>query len=462
MDSIIRFEGIITKSTSTKDGYVYVFLASDGAIFEVYSKEFFEIGSAAKVTAFIVDSSRMVLEAQKIEPLSQQRATQLFDVIENKIADSIELNDCEQLVSDAVMAALRQPIQRVAKKLLAAQKLGRPIVLRFHNDADGISGALAITSFLRCKAYQQNSAIYSVSDAVSDLNALSYTWKPLLILLDFGSNEESVEGLSLVCAASFEIIIIDHHPPHEKIKQLNLTLLTPWLAKLDAQQNEDLSKYTAGYLACEVARLATDEAVENQLERLASVACAGDKSKILNVSAEHRQIALVLDYVAAYSHYGNSLDFYRLLLKNKDLFDSILVQANEKINEICERVKHTMKERVINNIFVYILDLEGAVKQAFPSTGKITTNIFEALDQNKPILVIGHGKRSVILRLNELAEQHGLTACGIAEKVKVSMSDFVESGGGHRKAAAIKVKQGFAKDVVEEILRDLNSSLSNP
>lgn len=455
----LTLECFVTKSAFSKDVYTYLVLSSDATLFEVYSKDYFAVGSALKITGALTEHhNSQILHAEKTEPLSARRAAELFLTIERKISASIKTNECIPLITNAVTTALKPQIDGIARKLLSAQKMNRFILLRFHNDADGISGALALTNFIKCRSIQQNSASYGAAESIGDLNVLQYEWKPLIILLDFGSNEESLEGLKLVRAAGVDVVVIDHHPSTGKLQEFGVAALNPWF--LGLENCEDLSKYTAGYLACEVSRvMMQNKQLETELKRFAAIACAGDKSKILDLTQQEKEIALVLSYIAAYSRYGNNLDFYRSVLKNGDLFKSVLMQANEKIAEMSAAAEHSMKEKTIGNLLVYVLDLENLGREDdFPSRGKVTTNIFESLPQEKPLLVLGYSARSVILRINDLAEQHGFAAQELVEKVKIPMKAFVESGGGHRKAAAIRVKSGFGKDVVEAILRILESS----
>ncbi len=457
----IVLEGLVTRSISASGSYTYTIITYDGAIFEFISSEFIAVGSAVKSTGFIADDG--LVHSQKIELLSPQRVSDLLAVIEQKVLDSIKLNDRELLVNDEVMNTLKPNIILLAKKLLATNKLNRFVLLRFHNDADGIAGAIALTSFMKCRTFQQNSAIYDTGNAINDLSLLQWTWKPLLVLLDFGSNKESIAGLKLVQASGAEIIIIDHHPPSEKINESGINFLNSWSAsKSDDEtcEDEDLSKYTAGYIACEITRIANSGVIQDEeIRQLAAIACAGDKSKILEVRQSHKDSALVLDFIAAYSRYGNSLEFYKSVLKNSELFNSILIQANEQISGMRKAARLTIKEKRINGLCVYILDLENLGKEDyFPSKGKVTTSIFELLIEEKPndpILVIGYGLRSVILRFNDIAEKQGFAANELIEKIKITMKNFVDSGGGHRKAGAVRTKTGFGKDVVEEILRAL-------
>jgi RecJ-like exonuclease len=319
--------------------------------------------------------------------------------------------------------------------------------LKFHNDADGVAGAFAITGFLRTFSVQHNSAVYSSRDAVRDLNSLYQEQNPLVVLLDFGANPESQEGLELLKAAGVETIIIDHHPLGENTSKY-AAVVSPWITGNDPI----LSRYTAGYLAIEIARLAGSQKPDD--ESLAKISLAGDKSDLLPLSQEDRNRALVLDYMSSYASFGNNLDFYKNVMRKEELFNSMLGQAKEKIGHITDLAKKTMKISEINGAYFYVVDLENIMKHSdFPSRGKVATQIFESLDQTKPNVVIGYGKQSIVLRVNEKAAELGIRANDLIEKVKVTMRDFIKSGGGHAKAAAVLTQDDFAKNVVEEMLR---------
>ena len=90
---------------------------------------------------------------------------------------------------------------------------------------------------------------------------------------------------------------------------------------------EDMSRYTAGYLASEIAFACG--LPEGKAAELARIACSGDKSDIMSSGADDARKALVLDYLAAHASFGNNLDFYRNVMEKQDLFDSIARQADE-------------------------------------------------------------------------------------------------------------------------------------
>jgi len=353
------------------------------------------------------------------------------------------------LVEDGMVAKLVPKIKKAAGLLLEARRSRRFVLLRFHHDADGISGAFALSEATRISAYQQNSAVYSVKDAIRDLSTVSHEEKPLVMLLDFGMNRESEEGLRLLKAAGAEIAIIDHHPPSGEAMKIADFFLTPW----EFSEGEGASRYVAGYLASEVARACGVDA-----EGYARIACAGDKSSLLEPDDEDKKKALVLDYLAAHSGFGNNLKFYRNVLGNAELFASLYAQANEKIDEAADKAMKGMKERKAGAVSVCAIDLEKVVKKGeFPNCSKVTTRVFDRLEGKAagPLLVLGIGERTIIMRLNQAAADEGLSADTIAKKMQETMRDFVESGGGHAKAGAIRVKEGFAGAVAEEIARML-------
>ena len=60
------------------------------------------------------------------------------------------------LVEDELTKKMKPKIKKLAEVLKSARDEGRFILLRFHHDADGISGAFALSEVLRFSAQQQN------------------------------------------------------------------------------------------------------------------------------------------------------------------------------------------------------------------------------------------------------------------------------------------------------------------
>jgi RecJ-like exonuclease len=351
------------------------------------------------------------------------------------------------LIDDEISRRLMDRIRELVDRLSAAKEKRRFILLRFHHDADGISGAFALSKVLGFQAYQQNSAVYTVKDAIRDLSNITHEENPLVLLLDFGMNKESVEGLKLLKAAGVELFLIDHHPPSKEAMDEAEFVLTPW----EFSQGEDVSHYVAGYLCAEIARM-----MGADCEEYARIACAGDKSTILETGDREQKTALVLDYLAAHSGFGNNLRFYKNVLSKKELFDSMWLQADEKIDEAANNVP--IKERKVGEVDVVELQLEQVIRKGeFPNRSKVTTRVFERMKRGGPLVVLGIGERTIIMRMNDDAVAKGIAANEIAQKIQESMPDFVESGGGHKKAGAIRVKKDFVDSVKEEIIRKLET-----
>ncbi|MBD3210608.1 hypothetical protein GF318_04480 [Candidatus Micrarchaeota archaeon] len=381
------------------------------------------------------------IESASVSVLEEKDAERVQQEVEEKIQKSLEFPEGPSLVEDEMTEKLWPKIAGTAARIIIAKKLGKEILLRFHGDADGISGAFAITDVLRAKAFQQNSAVYSVRDALRDISTIGQEGKAVVILLDFASNNASLEAISLLKAAGLEVLIIDHHPPGDRN---NGEMLNP------AAYSPEGSKYPAGYLACEIAIACGME--KDMARKLAGIACAGDKSPLFGMEKEDVEKAMVLDFLAAHISYGNNLSFYRKVMKNESLFSSIARQAEESIDEATQ--KALAKEKTDEGaVRIISFPLEGIVKKGeWPPAGKITTSVFEK-EKDGPLVCIGHTERSLILRISTGAVDMGLSANELAGGIMESMPDFVEGGGGHAKAGAIRTRAGFAKDVLNELIR---------
>ncbi|MEM4195508.1 MAG: DHH family phosphoesterase [Candidatus Anstonellales archaeon] len=428
--------GIVTRVKNIKD--FFVLTIADREQFEVLSKEFYNVGDV--ITAKGETQLRgeiLQIVAKEVKKESEEKRKRICDEIEK----SVRVLENEPIIKTEVMKKLIPHAREVAKKLLVAKKLNRFTILRFHADADGIVGGIAISSILNAQKFQQNSAIYSVRDALTDINSARNNFMPLVILVDFGANEESISGLELLKADGIETIIIDHHPPAKNIEQY-ACFLSPWKFG-----EENASKHTAGYIAIEVAR-----ACGMDFEKYVKTSLAGDKSDLLPFEDEDKNKALVLDYLATYSSFGNSLDFYREVMEKPALYESMLRQAKEKLESLKESVKANLKKREKDGITIYLLNLDRiAIKGEFPSRGKITSIAYDMV-KGENAIVLGYSEKYIIFRVTDEAAKK-VNANEIIEKIKSSAPDFIESGGGHDKAASLKIRKGFEKEILEEIVK---------
>ncbi len=440
----IRITAVVTNSFR---GAMYVHTGENS--FRVHHDGNFIPGEIVKIAGVLKNAASFEISADEIARLKTEEAEKEYRRIENSLVSSFDVSAPKILVNETTKA-VSGDILKVAKKLLAAKILGRFVLLRFHHDADGISGAIAIRKTIPLRTYQQNSAVYSAKEAFRDLEILSHENRPLVILVDFGSNDASREGIDLLNAAGIESVLIDHHPPGKGLESVSLSL-SVWKTG-----EKDPSSYCAGYLSAEVA-----ECCGSESRKLAAIAAAGDKSGILPVGDEEKKYALVFDYLAAYSSYGNRLEFYIQVFQKKELCDSIWKQAEEKIESAVAPLMERLNEKSIHGCRVVLADVEGSfVKGEFPSRGKITTAVFERIGGKEPLVVVGKGEQTIILRANQAAVDAGIKSGEIARGVAEKLKGLVVGGGGHGKAAAIRVKKEFVKEVTEEVLREIGASLS--
>ncbi len=446
----LSLEGMLTRSYSVKGKYESIIFDGKEEI-EVVSEKFFPSGSLVKVEGTIENFFGILkLKASSMELIPKEEVEGKYKEIQEKAEANVPLKEISFLVNDQMMSQLKDQIILVARKLYAAQKLGRNIVIKFHNDGDGICGALSLSQFLKANYIQNNSAVYTVAIALKDLSFLQHTRAPLLVFVDFGAGLESKAGLELLKAGGIELVIIDHHPPLEGISNYASCVLNPWAV----EYSESSSLHTAGYLCAEISRMLGGDS-----ERYGRISLTSDKSDLLEFSEEIKNAGIVLNYVAAYSSHSSTLEFYSKVLEDKELFSSILLQAKEKIDELLLLSKHCLKEEKAGKFSVFTINLGNIVKKhEFPGLGKSATQVFEAfIPKDSPSVLVAYGPGTIVLRLNNLAIENGADGTKIVSLLKENMRDFIENGGGHARAAALRVKEGFEKNIVDEVIEILST-----
>ncbi|MFA5382675.1 MAG: DHH family phosphoesterase [Candidatus Micrarchaeia archaeon] len=345
------------------------------------------------------------------------------------------------MIKNEISEKMKPIMDKIANEIKNASK----IILRYHNDADGITGALAIYKALNSRkllTFQNKGVTYEPGDALSDIRILQNESNPLVILTDFSTNSESKEARQLIKKSGIGLIIIDHHPTEEKI-QADI-YLSPW--ELNGN-----SFYTAGWMCCEIAKILGFK----EADELSKIALTGDKSIFYKPTKEDKEKAIVLDYIGIYSRFPNTLEFYDSVLNDRILFTSISASAMEKLDEIAEVADKYSRVKEIKNIKLVILQLDKIVKRfSFPSKSKATGAVFDRYDEeNKPFILIGYGERLITIRTNINAQEIGLGADVIVKKIKESLSDLIISGGGHPGASAMRIQKDSAKIIINEVLK---------
>ncbi|MFH1521143.1 MAG: DHH family phosphoesterase [Candidatus Micrarchaeota archaeon] len=427
------------KEYTITDGKIEQFVKSDEPLTH---------GACVKIEGELDNNGTII--AKKVHVLNEEKTTAIYGKIRDNVTATLNISNIPTLVNDEITKKIWPQLREIAIELNIATKLGRSVLLRFHGDADGVCGAFAITNIIYCKAFQQNSAMYGVKDAFRDISTIGQENKPLIILLDFGSSDGCKEALELITAAGIEYIVVDHHPYQN---QGNKKIVNPFAF------GENVSKYTAGYLACEIA-IACGFSVE-KARGLAKIACSGDKSDILQSDENDAKKAMVLDFLTNHVSFGNNLDFYKKVMDNQELFTSIVQQANDSIEEAAGKALAGAKRINENGVEICVFPLENIVRKGeWPSSSKITTRVFDKLRTELPLMCIGYTEYSIIMRINDAGVTKGLNANILAENMKKTMGDFIKGGGGHPKAGAISVRPAFVKDVLSELQKLITATVN--
>jgi RecJ-like exonuclease len=391
---------------------------TDGSI--EYALQSQERLNKADLVHIVGEISGNIIVPSKIEKLENRTLLETVDLL------AIKIGEWSPSVKSPVLDKCRPAMEKTAKAIKLLSIMGSKAIMRFHGDADGIAAALSISQLVNGFRMQHNSAVYSNKDAFNDINQLKYESYPTLVLLDCCTNEESMEALDIVKSAGINIVAIDHHPCIPEIGRMGM-IMNPWLY----DPEEDASKFTSGYLAYEIAKLLGVDA-----SATVGVSLAGDKSKIMEISEKDKERALVFDFVASYSAFGNRLEFYKDLITDNALYKSILAKAKEHIENVSSAISlATKKEMLANGITLITVNLDKVAKRSeFPSRGKITSRAYE-MSGEEDVVVIGYSEKSLILRVGHKAYEKGVRANELVKRLASEYKDNA-SGGGHARAAA--------------------------
>jgi len=366
----------------------------------------------------------------------------------------------------AVLGRMDAAAGGVAGVIARALQERRPVLVRYNNDADGICGGLAVyraaLGVARAlgieprevlREYQNNGAIYTEEYAGGDVLLLRGVSdeKPLVVLVDFGANPESIPGLKLARGEGCSIAIIDHHPYSEQAVQLAEAFVSPWAVA------GGTSDYTAGFVAGEVAKKLLPGIDVRELQ---GIALAGDRSKLFKASRELLDKALALDYLADTAYPRNTLAKCEALLADSKKLAESYGEANGKLSDAVRQAKATLKVRPLANGIVYAtLDTSKLERTGpFPPNGKVVSFVHDdvAANESRPVVTIGRGRSDALsFRANTAARTAGFNASRFIEEMKKALPNAIESGGGHDVAASMRVRRGLVKFVLGEVEKKL-------
>ncbi|MCX8166748.1 MAG: hypothetical protein N3E37_02765 [Candidatus Micrarchaeota archaeon] len=334
-------------------------------------------------------------------------------------------------------------------KTLILELLKNPqAVIRFNKDADGISGCYAF-SVLPYIKLEHKSPIYGFEHATKDILTLKNYDKKVVILIDFGSNEESLDALMCLKENNVNTFVIDHHPVYEETKKY-CTLLNSY----EFSKNSDI---TSGYL-CSHSAFLLNLIPHDLTKKLAYISFAGDKSKFLNlVSSQEKEnyvkIAESIDFIATYHDSKDNIYLQTMLGKlihDKEFLFETISNLNEENELMKESILKYQKIRYSKNSVIKLVYLNLQKFQQFKSKSKICNIAMDLHETEKvPFAIVAYSKEKILLRINSQAYELGYNTEEIIEKLK--SADLLNAGGGHKVAASISFKKQDFNIIMREL-----------
>jgi RecJ-like exonuclease len=425
---------------------------------------------------FIVDNAYANVFTQKMENLLDTRS---------------KTPEIDFLVKSETLDLLKTKFVTVAKRIRRALLELQPIIIRHHNDCDGIVAGIALETACRelwfqlfghsdegqlrhlVKRNPNKPPFYDPLDAVRDLDfALSDQDRfgdkiPIVIMLDTGSSDESLFSYKLLKSYGIEIMVVDHHFPSSNIQDTIDCHLNVYFTGGDYN-------ICAGMLGVELARFVNPK-VTDTINHLPAIAGKGDRVKgeelnqYLTIAKEKdysedfsKDISVAVDYQAYFLKFspGRLLlsDLLGLQGKQEKQINYVTLLSNEARkhleNQLLISLEYVQEEMLVNGIQLAILDVENyASRFDYPPPGKITGSLFDHLakkDKNSALVTIGLGPDFAIFRSQNIKLDFPKLVKNFAKKLPHAGVE----GGGHEVVGSMKFIHG-ARNELMDLIREL-------
>ncbi|MBR2557346.1 MAG: DHH family phosphoesterase [Methanobrevibacter sp.] len=477
-----------------------------------------DVGDAIEVVGEVNEhGGKTQIESQSLVKLDGEQTEELHKLIDDALNKKAEPEDVDFLVKSDVLNRLKPKMREAAKKIRRAILDGRTILLRHHNDADGICAGVAMekaivpliessnpsndAQYYYFKRSPSKAPFYELEDVVKDLSfALEDQERhgqklPLIVLLDNGSTEEDIVALMQAKIYDIEVVVIDHHSPGELLTKdvVDGEIMGATVAVdeyVDTHVNPYLvggdSQLTAGALATEVAHI-INPSVRDLILHLPAVAALGDRAesgevyqylKLANrkgFSNEHLgQIAECVDFEAYFLRFMNGRGIMDTILavdnldKHKKMIDALYKEYLKRIDTQLKAALPNIKQTQLKNgIYFNLLDVEKfAHKFTFPAPGKtcgfVHDHVIKQLGEDKPIVTLGHGPDFGVFRATDAVnEQYGFNVNDIVAILADRVPSAGIDGGGHECAGSIKYIEGLGEEVLFKVVEEIQALHKN-
>ena len=372
---------------------------------------------------------------------------------------------------------------RVAKRIRKAVLNNQPILIRHHNDSDGINSGLAIEQSIKLlmaksgiePAYNlyrspSKAPFYEITDVFKDMGLIKRLegfgqTKPLLIVVDNGSTPEDVFGMKTMKIMGVDVIVIDHHNPviikdgKTSVCPFLLDHINPYIYGLD-------SETSAGMLCYEIGRM-IDSDFKNEL--MPAIAAITDRCSIpetdryIEKTGKTREelgaIGVAIDYTAYHLRFDPGKGIFEELYVKPELVAMINEKVKEGTQTQLQSTLPYLRTSEINGVIFSHIDLEKyTLRFTFPAPGRVIGAIHDKVVEehpNKAVLSIGCLSDMIIIRANKPV----LPVQTIIDQLQKDFPEANVDGGGHEQAGTIKFVSAHFTSILERIkqmLRDRN------
>ena len=521
MGKLVRIDGEVQQVQQTSGPTIFTINDESGvtwvAAFDKAGERAYpgiDVGDAVQVIGDVNEhGGKTQIESHSIDKLSQQQTAKLHALIDDALNKRAEPKDVDFLVKSDVLNRLKPKMREAARKIRRAILDGRTILLRHHNDADGICAGVAMekaliplieyanpsndAQYYYFKRSPSKAPFYELEDVVKDLSfALEDQERhgqklPLIVLLDNGSTEEDITALMQAKIYDIEVVVIDHHSPGEllSVEEKNGEIVGATVAVdeyVDTHVNPYLvggdSQLTAGALASEVAHM-INPAVKDLIMHLPAVAALGDHAESGEVyqylelaskkgfSKEHlAKIAECVDFEAYFLRFMNGRGIMDTILavdnldKHEKMIDALYKEYQKRVDtQLKAALPNIKRTQLDNGIHFNLIDVEKyAHKFTFPAPGKtcgfVHDKIVKELGEDKPIVTLGHGPDFGVFRATDAVnEEFGFNVNDIVSVMTQKVPQAGIDGGGHECAGSIKYIEGLGDDVLKNIVFEIQS-----
>ena len=420
-----------------------------------------------------LDNSKSDIQLEPKNITGRKASMDKFESALSALASNVELHPLQKIgikPLDEALSSMEEKLTAAAQRIIPNFISGAPIIIRFHNDGDGASGAVALYRALEKLGKEarlgMSNCIWTMNKGVAyTAQSLSYdrlrlssyrsVARPLLLITDFGTLEESETAVKN--AQEFmDIEWLDHHPVYEGFNGAGVySYINPWLEGFG-------SDVTAGALTCAVAGKLSGIRVKN----LTKASLLSDHSTYAENDPEASELAVIMDAMTTdASAKGSNITPKNIISTIEDESSHKLVfnQAKSQMDEAVSKGMKYLKTRKAGNATIATLDYSYISENyyGYVRHGRFTSIFSDSVvEKYGPSITIVYNKSLASIRVSkELSGK--LRLLSLISEMKED-TDYISNGGGHNEAASVKLEDEYAmRDFLALLYTEIASRLAD-